>query len=550
MAENNKDSLSDSLIKGAETANKIRGAVKTGKAIAGMSKGAAVGGPYGAAAMAVWQNKELIGKIILSAGLVLMIPILFILMLPSLIFGGLTNSSSTPVLNDDTAIHGNIERAEVAISEILVEAHDSVIAQINSDITSKGNTVLTEIIDDFSSGVSFNSTVLISQYCASVDDFTEIDVNHLKNKIKAKKSHLFSYSVASGTDTDSGKTKYTYTVAFVGESYFATLFDLDDDKMKRAYDYAENLTLYLYGSHLIGGTASVSAAVMGYRDLITKYADQFGISEYVDILSCIMMAESGGAGTDVMQSSESGYNTRFPNSPNGITDAEYSIAVGVETFAVCIRKSGCTSPTDMSKLNMAIQGYNYGDGYIDWALSKYGGYSAANAQEFSNKKKAELGWSGYGNPQYVSAVMKYYLDNSGGGSEGWGSPFVGKDWKSRVTSEYGYRVDPVTGKQGAFHAGIDIGFVNGTPINVIKDGTVTEVVFGTSGYGYYVKVDHGGGYQTLYGHCSALLVRVGQKVKQGDVIAKVGDTGKSTGNHLHLDVYVNGSPENPRKFIN
>ena len=166
--------------------------------------------------------------------------------------------------------------------------------------------------------------------------------------------------------------------------------------------------------------------------------------------------------------------------------------------------------------------------------------------------KAKLGWTGYGNPNYVSAVLKYYLDTStsGGGSDGWGSPFPGKDWKSVVTSEFGYRIDPVTGAKVAFHAGIDIGFPSGTIISAVKEGTVEAANYYTAGYGYHVIINHGGGYKTLYGHCSTLLVHVGDRVTKGQAIAKVGSTGKSTGPHLHLNVYVNGETQNPRNYIN
>ena len=139
---------------------------------------------------------------------------------------------------------------------------------------------------------------------------------------------------------------------------------------------------------------------------------------------------------------------------------------------------------------------------------------------------------------------------SGNGSEGWGSPFPGKNWKNVVRSEYGYRDDPGTGEKGKFHAGIDIGYPSGTVISAVKEGTVVAANYYTSGYGYHVIIDHGGGYKTLYGHCSTLLVTVGDKVTKGQAIAKVGSTGKSTGAHLHLDVYLNDKPQNPRNYIN
>lgn len=105
MGEKQQSSAPEEIIRGAEAANRVRAAIKTGKAVAGAAKGAAVGGPYGAAAVAIWQNKETIGKIALAMGLVLLIPILFILMLPSMIFGGLAQTSEVPVMNNDAAIH-------------------------------------------------------------------------------------------------------------------------------------------------------------------------------------------------------------------------------------------------------------------------------------------------------------------------------------------------------------------------------------------------------------------------------------------------------------
>lgn len=549
--QQNQNNGADTLVRGAEAANRIQSAVKTGKAIAGATKGAAVGGPYGAAAVAIWQNRKLIGKIITAAGLVLMIPILFILLLPTMIFGSLADVKETPVMNDNAAIQSNITEAETAISDVFQEAHDAVLGEINAQISDLPEGSQHEIVDNFAGGYFFNSTTLISQYCASVDNYQDINVDDMKDKIRKKSPELFTYTVDTETKTDeeSSYTVYTYTVSFVGGT--VEIFDLTEDQKNLAYDYAENLSTFLYGSLASGGigTANVSEDVQQYEPLIAQYAEKHGISQFTAVISCIMMAESGGRLPDCMQASECPYNTRYPNTPNAITDPEYSIDVGIQWFATCLKEAGCTSPSDVPKLSLALQGYNYGNGYISWAIKNYGGYSESNAQAFSDMMKQKLGWSGYGNPKYVQAVLKYYLTEPSGGSGDWGSPFVGKDWRSRVTSEFGYRTDPVTGQKGSFHAGIDIGFPGGTPINVIRDGTVVEVNYYNTGYGYHVIVDHGGGYKTLYGHCSAILVRVGQKVKQGDVIAKVGTTGKSTGNHLHLNVYVNGETQNPRQFI-
>ena len=156
---------------------------------------------------------------------------------------------------------------------------------------------------------------------------------------------------------------------------------------------------------------SLSAEVLAYTSVIQQYASQYGIPEYVSAIQAIMMQESGGRGTDPMQCSESPYNTRFSHSPGSITDPNYSIEVGVQTFADCISQAGCSSPQDLDKLKLAWQGYNYGNGYIGWALQR-GGYTEANALQFSQQQAASHGWSSYGDPQYVPHVMRYYSGGS------------------------------------------------------------------------------------------------------------------------------------------
>ena len=156
---------------------------------------------------------------------------------------------------------------------------------------------------------------------------------------------------------------------------------------------------------------SLSDEVLAYTSVIQQYASQYGIPEYVSAIQAIMMQESGGRGTDPMQCSESPYNTRFSHTPGSITDPDYSIEVGVQTFADCISQAGCSSPQDMDKLKLAWQGYNYGNGYIGWALQR-GGYTEANALQFSQEQAASHGWSSYGDPQYVPHVMRYYSGGS------------------------------------------------------------------------------------------------------------------------------------------
>lgn len=152
----------------------------------------------------------------------------------------------------------------------------------------------------------------------------------------------------------------------------------------------------------------VSAEVEAYRPLIRLYAAQHGIPEYEDLIAAVMMQESCGQGSDPMQCSESGYNTRYPHAPNSITDPEYSIDVGIQALANALQMASVESPIDLANISLALQGYNFGNGYISWALANYGGYSELNAIEFSDMMAARLGWSGYGDKAYVSHVLRYY----------------------------------------------------------------------------------------------------------------------------------------------
>ena len=120
-----------------------------------------------------------------------------------------------------------------------------------------------------------------------------------------------------------------------------------------------------------------------------------------------------------------------------------------------------------------------------------------------------------------------------------------------ITSPFGYRQDPFTGEM-SYHGGTDIAAPQGTPILAAADGTVT-VANGTDpwggSYGYHVKIDHGGGMETLYAHCSAIAVTAGQPVQQGEVIGYVGSTGNSTGDHLHFEVWENGQKVNALNYF-
>jgi murein DD-endopeptidase MepM/ murein hydrolase activator NlpD len=117
----------------------------------------------------------------------------------------------------------------------------------------------------------------------------------------------------------------------------------------------------------------------------------------------------------------------------------------------------------------------------------------------------------------------------------------------RLTSAYGYRVNPITGKY-TFHTGMDIAAAGGTPIVAAYAGKA-EQVGKSEAYGNFVLLDNGGGIKTFYGHCQTVVVKQGETVKAGETIAKVGSTGESTGNHLHFEIRVNSKFENPQWVI-
>jgi len=116
-----------------------------------------------------------------------------------------------------------------------------------------------------------------------------------------------------------------------------------------------------------------------------------------------------------------------------------------------------------------------------------------------------------------------------------------------ITSPFGMRKSPY-GYGSEFHPGIDIAVPVGTPVKAAGNGTVTYAGW-LSGYGKAIMIDHGYGITSVYGHNSEILVKVGQNVKRGDIIAKSGNTGRSTGPHVHFEVRLNGNPIDPMKYL-
>ena len=458
-------------------------------------------------------------------------------------------------IDSDTAIKRKDEKDEAmdvlsavdAVRDFISGEHGKILDQISGEVSGmaekRGYEVKDISVDDIS------AEDIVFMYCTAKNSWSGVQTEDFSNALECGRDRLFTYD----TEIKDNGT-YVYTVYYTGAEYYKSIFGISEETSSRAHEYAAGIEEHVPKTEK--GTKEKEKPIPAlqpvkrmYSELIRKYAKLYGISEFERLIDAVMMAESGGVGPDVMQSSECPYNTKYPKSPNSITDPSYSLQVGIRYLASCLSEAGCSRPDNLPAMSLAIQGYNYGNGYIEWAKKNYGGYSIENAKEFSEMMKERLGWSVYGNPNYVYDVLKYYSSASKSSDQKFGSPFPGKNWQSAITSEYGYRTDPITGEKSKFHAGVDIAYPAGTPISAVESGTVETVIYSDTGYGYHLILNHGNGVKTLYGHCSAICVKEGDRVSKGQVIAKVGSTGKSTGSHLHLNLYVNGNTVNPLKYI-
>ena len=417
-------------------------ALKTASTITKAGFGAA-GGPFTAAIGIAIANRHGIAKIIIVIIAILLLPVLFILMLPGLIFGSLMED--TGALNSNTIINDNIRASREAIVEVLEESHADILSEINAAIAKLPEGDTASINDSYTYNISVNANLLISQFCASQDNYENINLRKLKSLIRKNKDGLFSYDVATetvtmevvveggaeGENSPEGNenaepqtktvtfTRHTYTVQYAGDAYFADhVFHLTDEQKKHAQDYAENLTTF-FGNAASGVAMAINLSdeVLSYRPAVERIAAKYGMSEYVELILAVMMQESGGRGLDVMQAAEGSFNTKYPHKPNGITDPEYSIECGIQELKYALEKAGCTGPTDLDRIKLALQGYNYGSGYIDWAMERDGGYTKENAIAYSDMMCARPSWpyDRYGDKEYVEHVLRYYqITNSGG----------------------------------------------------------------------------------------------------------------------------------------
>ncbi|MBC1284863.1 peptidoglycan DD-metalloendopeptidase family protein [Listeria booriae] len=265
------------------------------------------------------------------------------------------------------------------------------------------------------------------------------------------------------------------------------------------------------------GLSQVAPEVERYRPLFEKYAVKYQLEKYVDIIMALVMQESGGRYPDVMQSSES---IGLP--PNTITDPEYSIDMGMAHFKNVLTKA-------KGDVDLTLQSYNYGGGFIDYVNAGRGGkYTLQLAHEFSVYQAQKLGWPSYGDPEYVPHVRRYLVSSNNSGS------FIIPVDNPIVSSGFGIR-------WGTLHKGLDFAEPIGTAVKASKAGKVEVAFFGITGsgfggYGNVIMINHLNGEWTLYAHLSRIDTKVGAVVNQGTKIGETGNTGDSTGPHLHFEI--------------
>ncbi|MDP4084736.1 MAG: lysozyme family protein [Bacillota bacterium] len=308
------------------------------------------------------------------------------------------------------------------------------------------------------------------------------------------------------------------------------------------------------------GKAKANAMVQSYTSTITKYAKQYGILPYVEVIKAMMMQESGGSGRDPMQASESGFANEFqacqgktgPERVGCITNPEDSIKAGVQVFKSTIVLANYDIP-------IAIQTYNFGSYFATWIKEHGGKYTVEMAQLYSNTIMKQAG-EGLGTPTYAEHLLTTYYQDPGCTASSISPDMVGaNDWvwptkSKRVTATF----DEI--HNGKPHNAVDIGAtipgVPGDPVWAMADGVVIQVGPITDG-GRAVFIQHDNNVISRYIHLSAYSVKIGQKVTKGQIIGKMGGSSGTTTTvidnvypiHLDFQIKVNGNPVDPLQFF-
>lgn len=244
-----------------------------------------------------------------------------------------------------------------------------------------------------------------------VSQAKSVQLEHIKKKMIQQKQSRMKLKQSYTNVRKKISTAFKGTVTFFKKSVFT---------IQRIVSLGVSLVLLLVITLFIGIFAALSGSstisvpyeplsteVLAYQELVEQYAKEYAMEDYVAIILAVMMQESQGKGADPMQASLLPYNSQYTQKTDGIKDPEYSIEVGIQYLADCFEKANVEDVIDDNHIALALQGYAYGEDYIDWAIHNFDGYSKANAKLYRDKKIAELGVASFGDPNYVEHVLRY-----------------------------------------------------------------------------------------------------------------------------------------------
>ena len=265
----------------AQAANIAKGALKTGKTLAGASKGAAFG-PYGMAAGLAWEGRKVIVKVAVVLVALLLLPVMILMMLPSMLFGGGDTSETVDdavwdesiveeaLVNDYSVVTEHYAEACTAVDTVMQNAHADVLAEIQADFGEYGADDTMSLNDPYSASLPHDSTRIICEYSALTDFEKTIKVNDLTKKLTDFSDNFFFYMVVEEaktkttyvsnedgtyTATETPYTHVNYTVIYLGDDYITEdVFGLTEEQKTLAADFADSLSLYLDGGEDDGTT--------------------------------------------------------------------------------------------------------------------------------------------------------------------------------------------------------------------------------------------------------------------------------------------------------
>ncbi len=268
----------------AQAAGAVKGAVKVGKAFAGATKGAALG-PYGLAAGLAWEGRKIIGKVIIVVGALLLLPVMILLMLPSMLFGGFGGDDASDavddavwdeaiveeaLMNDYSVVTEQYEEACAVVDATMSSAHAAVLEKIQADFEEYADNDTMTLNDPYSDSLPHDSTHIICEYSALTDFQKSINIDELTEKLTEYSDDFFFYMVVEEEKTETGyvqnedgtysevQTPYThvnYTVIYIGDDYITDdVFGLTEEQKLLAADFADSLSLYLDGGDESGET--------------------------------------------------------------------------------------------------------------------------------------------------------------------------------------------------------------------------------------------------------------------------------------------------------